>query len=57
MDTQSAHLEALRSRHQALEKEIAAEMKHAARDSIHLSELKKEKLRIKEELVGITEHT
>lgn len=54
MDASTAHEEHLRDRHVQLEKEIAAEMKHRLPDSIHLQELKKEKLAIKSELAHLT---
>lgn len=44
------HLEALASRKKILEGQIAAEMRRPAPDSTTLTRLKREKLRIKEEL-------
>jgi hypothetical protein len=44
------HLEALASRKKLLEGRIAAEMRRPAPDSATLSRLKREKLKIKEEL-------
>lgn len=45
-----AHLEGLSTRHRALEKMIEREMAHASVDYLKLSELKRQKLRIKDEM-------
>lgn len=45
-----AHLEGLSTRHQALEKKIEREMAHASVDYLKLTELKRQKLRIKDEM-------
>lgn len=50
MDSQSAHIEALRHRHHDLEAKINEEMQHRQPDTIKLQTLKKEKLQIKQEL-------
>jgi hypothetical protein len=49
----SAHLDTLTQRHQELEAEIAAEMKHPGFDEFRITELKRLKLRIKDEIEGI----
>lgn len=53
MDSRSAHAQSLENQHRDLDKKIATEMKRRAPDSMHLSQLKKQKLAIKEELEGI----
>lgn len=45
-----AHLEKLNKRHQELEAQIENEKKHAASDDLRIVELKRRKLRIKDEL-------
>jgi len=45
-----AHLEGLASKHHELEKQIEAELTHAARDELRLVALKREKLRIKDQI-------
>jgi hypothetical protein len=46
----SAHLDSLSAKHARLESTIAAEMQRPMPDSMLLAQLKKEKLRVKEEL-------
>jgi len=48
-----AHMDALTQRHQELEAAIAAELKHPGHDDLRVVELKRQKLRIKDELEGI----
>jgi hypothetical protein len=45
-----AHLESLNSRHQELEAAIAAEMKHPSHDDVRVTELKRLKLRVKDQI-------
>lgn len=45
-----AHLDTLVKRHQELEAAIAAEIKHPAYDELHVVELKRQKLRIKDQM-------
>ncbi|RIA56597.1 YdcH family protein [Dichotomicrobium thermohalophilum] len=45
-----AHLEGLASKHRELEKQIAAELAHAAHDDLKVAALKREKLRIKDQM-------
>lgn len=45
-----SHIENLQAKHRTLENELAAEMNHAAYDFQRINTIKKEKLRIKEEL-------
>lgn len=46
----NAHLDELTDKHRALEKQIEDEMARPLADSLKISALKKEKLRIKDEL-------
>ena len=45
-----AQLDTLTKRHQELEAAIAAEIKHPAFDEFHVVELKRQKLRIKDQM-------
>jgi hypothetical protein len=47
----SAHLEQLNSKHASLEQEIQSEMRSPMPDNLRISELKKKKLQIKQELM------
>lgn len=50
----AAHLAELTEKHRALERKIEEELARPAVDSIKLSRLKLEKLRLKEEIVRIS---
>lgn len=52
-----AHLETLQQRHQELETAIATEMKHPSHDETRINELKRLKLRIKDEIYNISTHS
>lgn len=45
-----SHIAELHNRHQALEREIEGELHHPSADDLHIAELKKHKLRLKEEI-------
>ena len=45
-----AHIREISDKHQKLQELIDAEMAHSARDQLRIAELKKEKLRLKDEL-------
>jgi hypothetical protein len=47
------HLAALEQRHEALDKEIERELMHPARDELKLSELKRRKLQLKDEIARL----
>lgn len=51
-----AHVEALESKHAALQAQIDAEEQRPHPDDVLLHRLKKEKLRIKDEMQGLTVH-
>ena len=48
-----AHLETLNQRHQELEAAIHSEMKHPSHDDTKVHELKRLKLKIKDEIQGL----
>lgn len=50
----SAHLLELRRRHEALSQAIEEECKHPAHDQLRLSEMKREKLRLKDEITRLS---
>ena len=51
--TMVSHLAELERRHQALEKEIDEIMSHPGSDDLELSDLKKQKLRLKDEITRL----
>ena len=51
----NAQMDALAKRHQELEAEISAELKHPAFDENRVVEMKREKLKIKDQLEGLAE--
>ena len=44
------HIAELRDRHKALEQEINSELQHSSSDDLHIADLKKKKLKLKEEI-------
>ena len=48
-----SHIAELEEKHQKLEAEIQEELLHPGCSSLHIMELKREKLRIKDELEGL----
>lgn len=51
--TMESHLAELERRHQALEKELEDAMTHPGTDDLALSELKRRKLRLKDEIARL----
>lgn len=49
----TAHLSALEAKHAGIERRISAESQRPAPDAIAIAELKKQKLRLKEEMTGL----
>lgn len=45
-----SHIAELRDRHKALEQEIDHQTHHPSSDDLHVAELKKQKLKLKEEI-------
>ncbi|MCI0599470.1 MAG: DUF465 domain-containing protein [Beijerinckiaceae bacterium] len=51
--SRETHLAALETRHEALDKEITKELLHPARDELKLSEMKRRKLQLKDEIAKL----
>ncbi|HWX13579.1 MAG TPA: YdcH family protein [Methylocella sp.] len=51
--SRETHLAALEQRHDALDKEIERESVHPARDELKLTELKRRKLQLKDEIAKL----
>tara|TARA_R110000824_G_scaffold390760_3_gene587557 strand:+ start:34928 stop:35107 length:180 start_codon:yes stop_codon:yes gene_type:complete len=49
-----SHIAELNNRHKSLEEAIEHELLHPASDDLHIAELKKMKLRLKEEIEKLT---
>jgi hypothetical protein len=47
------HLAELEKRHQAIEKEISDQLHHSSSSDLHIVELKRKKLKLKEEIVRL----
>ncbi|MBO4520299.1 MAG: YdcH family protein [Alphaproteobacteria bacterium] len=54
MKEENAHLQALRAKHAALDEEIAKEMARPLPDETTISSLKRQKLKLKEEIESET---
>ena len=52
-----SHLADLEKRHQALEQEIADALNHPSTDDLHIAELKRKKLHVKDEIARIRQDT
>jgi hypothetical protein len=52
-----SHLTELERKHEALEREIEAELAHPSSDSLRLVELKRRKLSLKDEISRLQEET
>jgi len=50
----SAHLQELRRKHQVLEHEVEAAQRQPATDDLTIADLKKQKLRLKEEITRLS---
>ncbi len=46
----ASHLSALEQKHQALEREIQDELSHPAADDVRVAELKRQKLKLKDQI-------
>ncbi len=53
--TQQAHVQALAEKHAALERIIAEEINRPSPDSLRIAELKRRKLKLKEEMNGMVQ--
>ncbi|MCW3837727.1 YdcH family protein [Sphingomonas canadensis] len=49
---QNGHIEALSAKHNSLDRRISAELQRPLPDHMLIAELKKQKLRVKDELTG-----
>jgi hypothetical protein len=52
----SSHLTELRKKHQHLSEQVEVEQRRPGTDDLRLSELKKQKLRLKEEIQRLSTH-
>ena len=50
----SSHLQELRKKHESLSEEVELAQRSPATDDLHITELKKQKLKIKEEIHRLT---
>ncbi len=50
----TSHLQELRRKHEALSHEVEREQRSPASDTLHIADLKKQKLKIKEEIERLT---
>ena len=50
----SAHLQELRRKHQALSDQVEAAQRNPATDALSIAEMKKQKLRLKEEITRLS---
>jgi len=48
--TLSSHLQELRKKHESLSEQVETAQRHPGFDDLHITELKKQKLRLKEEI-------
>ncbi|SMX45706.1 YdcH family protein [Actibacterium lipolyticum] len=48
--TMSSHLQELRRKHQSLSERVEREQRHPGTDALQIADLKKKKLRLKEEI-------
>lgn len=51
----NAQMDSLTKRHQELEAEISAELKHPGFDELRVVEMKREKLKIKDKIEGLAQ--
>ncbi|MCG6904575.1 MAG: DUF465 domain-containing protein [Rhodobacter sp.] len=54
--TLSSHLQELRRKHETLSEKVETAQRNPGTDDIHLTELKKQKLRLKEEITRLARH-
>lgn len=52
----SSHLQELRRKHQSLAEQVDLAQRSAAADSLQIVELKKQKLRLKEQITRLQQH-
>jgi hypothetical protein len=54
--TTTSHLQELRRKHEALSAKVEAAQRSPATDALRIAEMKKQKLKIKEEITRLTQH-
>ncbi len=54
--TVSSHLQQLRRKHQSLAEQVDVAQRSAGSDSLQIAEMKKQKLRLKEQISRLQEH-
>lgn len=54
--TVASHLQELRRKHETLSAMVEQEQRSPAADDLRIAELKKQKLRLKEQMVRLTQH-
>lgn len=54
--TAESHLVELERKHRALDEEIMAQIAHPSCDDVHMAELKRRKLRLKDEIAKLRGH-
>ena len=52
----TSHLQELRKKHEALSVQVEEEQRNPAADGFRIAEMKKQKLKIKEEIVRLSQH-
>jgi hypothetical protein len=52
----TSHLQELRKKHEALSEQVEEAQRHPGVDGLEVAELKKQKLKIKEEIHRLTQH-
>lgn len=52
----TSHLQELRRRHEALSVEVEEAQRHPATDALRIADLKKQKLKLKEEIHRLSQH-
>lgn len=52
----TSHLQELRRKHEALSLEVEEAQRHPGADALHIADLKKQKLKLKEEIHRLSQH-
>jgi hypothetical protein len=52
----TSHLQELRRKHEALSIEVEEAQRHPGADALHIADLKKQKLKLKEEIHRLSQH-
>ncbi|HMO06710.1 MAG TPA: DUF465 domain-containing protein [Paracoccaceae bacterium] len=54
--TIASHLQELRRKHEALSDTVEEEQRHPGADALRIADLKKQKLKLKEEIARLSQH-